>query len=295
MIESFVDLSYRGLSLGRRVKLTTVRPSNGYLEMPAPMPVGTRIALTTDEGVIVDAVVAEIREQTSGSDRAPGMKIIPVLGVEVAASWWQARVTLTEEEVAPRVVVPIAPPVAAAPVKGPTTAPLPAVAPVKGPTTAPLPVVAAPVEAAPVVVPPVEAVILRPRPSTIPEPIDDVPNGLVPSDEDDEPEIRISDPVNQSVPVAIDARTEAINSKRTVVMAAVDQDLLKQLTQQPGEIEKLVERTGDHPVIDDGKRTMVMEAIDPALLGMEASASGTMPAADDESKPSGKKRRPKRR
>ena len=41
--ESFVDLTYRGLPLGRRIKLTQVRPSSGYLELAAPMPVGTAI------------------------------------------------------------------------------------------------------------------------------------------------------------------------------------------------------------------------------------------------------------
>ena len=41
MIESFVDLTYRGLSLGRRIKLTQVRPTSGTLELVSPMPVGT--------------------------------------------------------------------------------------------------------------------------------------------------------------------------------------------------------------------------------------------------------------
>ena len=82
-------------------------------------------------------------------------------------------------------------------------------------------------------------------------------------------------------------------------MAAVDQDMLKKLTQQPGEVERLVERTGDHPVIDDGKRTIVMDAIDPAILGLDTSASGSLTAVegddpDDKSKPSGRKRRKKR-
>jgi len=48
--ESFVDLTYRGLSLGRRIKLTQVRPSSGYLELPSPMPVGTLVAISTDDG-----------------------------------------------------------------------------------------------------------------------------------------------------------------------------------------------------------------------------------------------------
>src|SRR3954470_1653124 len=73
MSESFVDLTYRGLSLGRRVKLAQVRPSTGYLEMPAPMPVGTKIAVVTDDGVAFDAIVNAIHEQTGGTDKPPGM------------------------------------------------------------------------------------------------------------------------------------------------------------------------------------------------------------------------------
>src|SRR5688572_11683667 len=60
MSESYVDLTYRGLALGRRVKLTQVRPSAGYLELPTPMPVGTTIAIVTDEGVALDARVLAI-------------------------------------------------------------------------------------------------------------------------------------------------------------------------------------------------------------------------------------------
>ena len=61
------------------------------------MPVGTAIALATDEGVVIEAVVTEIREQVAGADRAPGMKIVPVLA-GATASWWQARVALPDEE-----------------------------------------------------------------------------------------------------------------------------------------------------------------------------------------------------
>ena len=61
VIESFVDLTYRGLSLGRRVRLSQVRPSTGYLELPAPMPVGSQIAITAEDGTAFDAVVTAIK------------------------------------------------------------------------------------------------------------------------------------------------------------------------------------------------------------------------------------------
>ena len=94
---SFVDLSYRGLALARRVKLTQVRPSTGYVEMPAPMPVGTQIAITTDDGVSFDAIVAEIHEQVGGATQTPGMLVQPALE-GAAADWWKSRVVASDPE-----------------------------------------------------------------------------------------------------------------------------------------------------------------------------------------------------
>ena len=98
MSESFVDLTYRGLSLGRRVKLSEVRPTTGYVEMPASMPVGTQIGIITDDTVALDATVVEVHEQVSGSDRAPGMVVKPRLDGDASKSWWQKRVSLPEPE-----------------------------------------------------------------------------------------------------------------------------------------------------------------------------------------------------
>jgi hypothetical protein len=95
MSESFVDVTYRGLSLGKRVRLTELRPTTGYLEVPQPMPVGTALAIDTDEKVQLDAVVIAIREQTAGADRSPGMVIRPKLE-GAAAEWWTPRVVLPE-------------------------------------------------------------------------------------------------------------------------------------------------------------------------------------------------------
>ncbi|MBA3541582.1 MAG: hypothetical protein H0T79_18355, partial [Deltaproteobacteria bacterium] len=114
MIESFVDLTYRGLPLGRRIKLARVRPTNGYLELPTPMPVGTTITIVTDEGVAIEAVVHAIHEQVGGSDKTPGMQVFPTLAGAAAevAAWWSARVALPEEE--PQPVKPKPEPVVAA-------------------------------------------------------------------------------------------------------------------------------------------------------------------------------------
>ena len=119
--ESFVDLGYRGLSLGRRVKLTQLRPSTGYLEVPQPMPVGTAIAITTDEGVRFDATIAEVHEQVAGAALAPGMLVRPVLDAAEARTWWEARVQLPE--LPPPAPPP--PPVAVAVAVAPATTVLP--------------------------------------------------------------------------------------------------------------------------------------------------------------------------
>ena len=106
--ESFVDLSYRGLPLGRRIKLTQVRPSSGFLELAAPMPVGTAIVITTDEGLALEATVMQIHEQIGGSERVPGMIVAPALAEEAGASWWKERASLPE--LAPSVPPPPPPP-----------------------------------------------------------------------------------------------------------------------------------------------------------------------------------------
>ena len=98
MSESFVDLTYRGLALGARVKLAEVRPSTGYVEMPQPMPVGTSIAIATEDQVAFEAVVIGVHEQIGGSERAPGMLVKPQLDDDARRAWWEKRVTLPELE-----------------------------------------------------------------------------------------------------------------------------------------------------------------------------------------------------
>src|SRR6185503_9301446 len=101
MSESFVDLSYRGLALGKRIRLTQVRPSAGYLELPTPMPVGTTIGIATDDGVLIEALVSEVREQVTGSDKTPGMVVKPKLDADAARAWWKQRVSMADERPMP--------------------------------------------------------------------------------------------------------------------------------------------------------------------------------------------------
>lgn len=285
MIESFVDLTYRGLALGRRIKLAQVRPTTGYLELPMPMPVGTQIAINTDEGVTLEATVTLIHEQVGGSDRVPGMTVRPQLAAEAAASWWQARVALPEE-------TDDRPPARSRPITvRPRTHTIPAPPPTPPPTEEAQPLATEVTETKELSVYVAEQPAPAPVASTLAEvavPQYDEPARAKPKDDD---------------------------AKRTMVMPAVDQEMLAKLTQREGEVEHLVRRTGEHDVVDDGLRTTVMDAVDPSALGLDVTASGSfraqgseasgeLEAADDDTggngndkktPPSGVKKRKKKR
>ena len=200
MSESFVDLSYRGLALGKRIKLTQVRAAAGYLEMPTPMPVGTTIGIAADDGMSLEATVIEVHEQVTGSDRAPGMSVKPKLEADAQRAWWKERVTISEEKVAPQ-------------------------ADADGKVT----------------------VVSR----------------------------RMTG--EDSVPELVD------DGRNTAVIPIIDD----------------VPPAAEAPIEDDGKRTMMMDAIDLAALGLDpAASSGSMPAVTDEdSGPTdgGKKKKKKKR
>jgi hypothetical protein len=207
MSESFVDLSYRGLALGKRIKLTQVRPTAGYVELPAPMPVGTTIGIATEEGVLLEATVAEVHEQVTGGDRPPGMVVTPKLDADAARTWWTQRVS-TEDR--------------------------------------------------------------------MPE-----------ADADGKVTVRSRRMSGQSsVPQVMD------DGRNTAVMSSVDDSLPPsasgELPMVPGEptdpsLPRIsAEMAAQNPIVDDGKRTMMMNAIDLEALGLDpSSSSGSMPAARD--------------
>lgn len=228
MSESFVDLSYRGLALGKRIKLTQVRPTTGYIELPTPMPVGTTIGIATDDGVLLEATVAEVREQVTGSDRAPGMVVKPKLDGEAARTWWKDHVSMPEpEKQAPQAAADGKVTVVSRRMSGETA---------------------------------------------VPEVMDDGRNTAVMS--------VIDDATVAEVPVET---TDPSLPRVSAELAAVAQV----------------------PIVDDGKRTVAMDAVDLAALGLDpASSSGSMPAArdsgqfptvDDDSSGGGKKKKKKKR
>lgn len=93
-----VDLTYRGLSLGKKLKLTNVRPSTGFVETAIPMPVGTTIGVAADD-VTFEASVVDVKEQvgtnTAEQQVPSGMTIRPKLDA-AASAWWHGKVTLPD-------------------------------------------------------------------------------------------------------------------------------------------------------------------------------------------------------
>jgi hypothetical protein len=122
MSDVFVDLRYRGLPLANRVRLTELADRELYLEVPAPMPVGTVVAIDGDERAAVggDARVLEVFEQTAGSERPPGMRVrrlgaaVPPRSAPAAAA--TASPSAVEDPGTAQATEAVAPPLSAAPV-----------------------------------------------------------------------------------------------------------------------------------------------------------------------------------
>jgi hypothetical protein len=173
MGDRFVDVRYRGLEVGRNLKLRDVSTDGAYLEVPLPMPVGSPIEIALDDGTRIAAIVALVHEQVGGSTTPPGMRVRPPARSE---PWWR-------DQPAPLPVV---------------TAPPPVVIDVSGEPSAPVPVPAiesAPAmaaESAPVIVieaaPPVDsgAIAVEIAPESSGELADDVSSsGELPAVDDD--------------------------------------------------------------------------------------------------------------
>ena len=72
-----VDVRYRGLEVGRSLKLRDVSSDGAYLEVPLPMPVGSPIEIALDDGTRVAAIVAMVHEQVGGSTTPPITTLSP--------------------------------------------------------------------------------------------------------------------------------------------------------------------------------------------------------------------------
>lgn len=116
--DAFVDVAYRGLDVGRRLKLRDVGPRTGYVEVGTPMPVGAPLTIQSDRGHSITAVVIRVHEQVAGADMPPGMRVrIEAIDGE-AAGWWETLICRDDPEIpeAERVIAaPEPPPIPAAP------------------------------------------------------------------------------------------------------------------------------------------------------------------------------------
>jgi hypothetical protein len=95
--ETFVDVTSRGLEVGRQLRLCDVGPGGAYLEHPLPMPVGARLRIDAGDGVAIAAVVVRVQEQVAGAERPPGMFVKVIEMVGAAEAWWNERVTRDDD------------------------------------------------------------------------------------------------------------------------------------------------------------------------------------------------------
>jgi hypothetical protein len=202
MSEAFVDVMWRGLEVGKRVKLHAIHAADAYIDHSTPMPVGTVLSLKTDDGLEIAATVTRVHEQVGGSNEVPGMQVKPDLA-GAAATWWKARA-----EAAP-----------------------------------PAPVNVAALAAAAV-------------------PAGDDPRASIVA----KPTLTMSTvEVERALAAVKGTVTDEADASNTEVMAAVDPATLAALADETGD-------TGDSKLVDDGKRTMVMSAVDVSAIVEQADA-----------------------
>jgi hypothetical protein len=289
--ESFVDLTYRGLSLGRRIKLTQVRPSSGYLELPSPMPVGTRVAIATDDGVQFDATVGWIHEQVAGADRPPGMVVLPDLGAEPAAAWWKARVALADDD-SPRPRRPTRP-VTVRPRSHsrPTNPPVGAIADDRSAIKADLD---ARIAAAAGIAPAASAASAAPAASAasaasaaLAAPAASVALAASAASAAPPASAASAAPAASAAsaapaPTGVDAGPSGPEPPAAAAIAgdrADSDDDEPEMTVSTDEESQphalpMLRTTGEHAVVDDGQATTIMQSVDPAALGLETGMSG---------------------
>lgn len=87
--EQFVDVTYRGLELGKRLRLSPLGPGSAHVEHSTPMPVGTELVITSEGGPGIPVRVMEVHEPVAGADHVPGMRVIMIESGAAAGAGWQ--------------------------------------------------------------------------------------------------------------------------------------------------------------------------------------------------------------
>lgn len=69
----FVDVTYRGLPVATQARLTETGAETAFVELEAPLPVGTRVALSG--ALALEVRVTAVTEQEAATKSPPGMQI----------------------------------------------------------------------------------------------------------------------------------------------------------------------------------------------------------------------------
>ncbi|HTM19511.1 MAG TPA: hypothetical protein VL172_03355, partial [Kofleriaceae bacterium] len=94
--EQFVDVTCRGLEIGKSLKLHDFGPSTAFLEAAAPVPVGSPLEIKTDAGMMITARVLRVQEQVAGAEMPPGMRVAVDGLAGKAKGWWAEQVGRTD-------------------------------------------------------------------------------------------------------------------------------------------------------------------------------------------------------
>jgi hypothetical protein len=97
--ENFVEVTYRGIEVGKGLKLTELGPSSAFLEFEKPLPVGAHLDMETDSGFAITGVVQRVHEQVADAEIAAGMRLRVDSLVGAAEAWWASKVTREDPQI----------------------------------------------------------------------------------------------------------------------------------------------------------------------------------------------------
>lgn len=107
--EQIVDVRYRGLEVGTRLRLFEFGPTTAYLETAQPMPVGTVLSIEAEGGLVFEATVLRVQEQVAGAEHPPGMCVRAAVEGAVA-DWWKGNVAGADPTYPEPAIEVVAPP-----------------------------------------------------------------------------------------------------------------------------------------------------------------------------------------
>ena len=108
MSETNVSVTSRGVEIGRRLHLSEIGPTGAYLQHDVPMPVGSELQVTTDDGTVLGVVVVRVQEQVAGAVRSPGMHVRVVELSSDAEAWWKEHLSTSRDPVFPEPALDLA-------------------------------------------------------------------------------------------------------------------------------------------------------------------------------------------